>query len=166
MDVGRTTKDNGGAQAIPAHRAILRMSAEIVAQIVDHALSGYPAEVCGLVAGRNGVATAVYPGRNISPTPALAYEIDHNTLARVFDFEEAGLELVAIYHSHPRGPETPSPTDIDLALFSDSVYLIVSLATPDRPVVRGFRIAGDGVREIAVKSEGQGEFSGLLPECV
>ena len=151
-----------------APRAILDRSlpAEIAAQIVEHAQSGYPDEVCGLVAGRDGVATAAYPGRNISPTPAVTYELDHDTLARIFDFEDAGLELVAIYHSHPRGPETPSPTDIAHAFYSDSVYLIVSLATPDRPVVRGFRIADEGVREIAVKSEDQGDVRGLLPECV
>ena len=162
MDEGRTTKDEG-APVIPAHRAILRMSAEIAAQIVEHARSGYPAEVCGLVAGRDGVATAAYPGRNISPTPADTYELDHDTLARVFDFEDAGLELVAIYHSHPRGPETPSPTDIAHAYYSESVYLIVSLATPDRPVVRGFRITVEGVREVAFKLEDRGDVRGPLP---
>jgi [CysO sulfur-carrier protein]-S-L-cysteine hydrolase len=162
MDDGRWTKDEG-TPVIPARQATLRISAAITAQIVVHAQSGYPDEVCGLVAGRDGVATAVYPGRNISPTPAVTYELDHDTLARVFDFEDAGLELVAIYHSHPCGPESPSPTDINLAFFSDSVYLIVSLATTDRPVVRGFRIAGDGVREIAVKSEDQDDVRGLLP---
>jgi proteasome lid subunit RPN8/RPN11 len=149
MDDGRRTKDEG-TPVIPAHPVIFRMSAEIAAQIVEHAQSGYPDEVCGLVAGRGGFATAVYPGRNISSTPAVAYELDHDTLARVFDFEDAGLELAAIYHSHPRGPETPSPTDIAHAYHPESVYLIVSLATPDRPVVRGFRITNDEVREIAV----------------
>ena len=150
MDEGRTTKDGEGAQAIPAHQAILRMSAEITAQIIEHALSGYPDEVCGLVAGRGDVATAAYPGRNISPTPAVTYELDHDTLARVFDFEDAGLELVAIYHSHPHGPETPSPTDIAYAYYSESVYLIVSLATPDRPVVRGFRITDRSARDVTI----------------
>jgi proteasome lid subunit RPN8/RPN11 len=161
--VASAGEDDEGAQAIPAHRAILRMSAEIAAQIVDDARRGYPAEVCGLVAGRGDVATVVYPGRNISPTPAVAYEIDHVTLSRVFDFEDAGLELVAIYHSHPRGPETPSPTDIARACFPDSVYLIVSLATPDRPVVRGFRITNEGVQEVAFKREDPGDVRGPLP---
>ena len=96
----------------------------------------------------------------------ITYELDHDTLARVFDFEDAGLELVAIYHSHPRGPETPSPTDIAHAYYSESVYLIVSLATPDWPVVRGFRITNEGVREIAVTREDQGDVKGLLPGCV
>jgi proteasome lid subunit RPN8/RPN11 len=157
MDAGRTPKDNGGAQAI------LQMPAEIAAQIIEHARSGYPAEVCGLVAGRGDVATVVYPARNISPTPAVAYEIDHETLARVFDFEDAGLDLVAIYHSHPCGPETPSPTDIDLAFISNSAYLIVSLATPDQPVVRGFRIANEGVQEMTFKREDPGNVRGPLP---
>jgi proteasome lid subunit RPN8/RPN11 len=150
MDEGRTTKDDEGARGWPAHQAILRMSAEVAAQIVEHALSGYPDEVCGLVAGWGDVATAVYPGRNTSPTPADTYELDHDTLARVFDFEDAGLELVAIYHSHPRGPETPSPTDIAHAYYSESVYLIVSLATLGRPVVRGFKITDRGAREAAI----------------
>jgi proteasome lid subunit RPN8/RPN11 len=144
----------------------LSLPAEIAAQIVEHAQSGYPDEVCGLVAGRGGVATMTYPGRNISPTPAVAYEIDHDTLARIFEFEDAGLELVAIYHSHPRGPETPSPTDIARAFYPDSGYLIVSLATPDWPVVRGFRIAEERVREIAIKSEDEGDIKNLLPEYV
>ena len=104
-----------------------------------------------------------YPGRNISPTPAVAYELDHDTLARVFEFEDAGLELVAIYHSHPHGPETPSPTDIAQAFYPDSGYLIVSLATPDWPVVRGFRITVEGVREIALKREDRGDVRVPLP---
>ena len=166
MNEGRTTKDDEGAQGIPEHQAVFRMSAEIAAQIVEHARSGYPAEVCGLVAGVAGRATALYPGRNISPTPAVTYELDHETLARVFDFENAGLELTAIYHSHPRGPETPSPTDVAHAFYPDSVYLIVSLATPEFPVIRGFRITNEGVREIAIKREDQGDVRGLLPECV
>ena len=166
MDEGRRTRDDDVAQAIPAHQAIFRMSAEIVAQIVEHARSGYPTEVCGLVAGRDGVGTAAYPGRNISPTPAVAYELDHDTLARMIDFEDAGLELAAIYHSHPHGPKTPSPTDIARAFYPDSVYLIVSLATPEFPVIRGFRITEERVREIAVKSEQEGDARGLLPKCV
>jgi proteasome lid subunit RPN8/RPN11 len=134
-----------------AEQNTLILPARLATAITRHAQAGWPEEVCGLVAGRGGVATAAYPGRNISPTPAVTYELDHDTLARVFDLEDAGLELAAIYHSHPHGPETPSPTDIAHAFYPDSVYLIVSLATPEFPVIRGFRITDEGVREIAVK---------------
>jgi proteasome lid subunit RPN8/RPN11 len=149
-----------------AEQNTLILPARLATAIIKHARSGYPDEVCGLVAGRGDKATAVYPGRNISPTPAVTYELDHETLARMIDFEDAGLELAAIYHSHPRGPETPSPTDIAHAYYSASVYLIVSLATPEFPVIRGFRIKDEGVREIAFESEVQGYDWPRCPECV
>lgn len=140
-----------------AEQNTLILPARLATAIIEHARAGWPEEVCGLVAGVADRATALYPGRNISPIPADTYELDHETLARMIDFEDAGLELIAIYHSHPRGPETPSPTDIANAYYSESVYLIVSLATPEFPVIRGFWITDQGVREISLESEVQGE---------
>ena len=136
-----------------ADKSMLILPAGLATAIIDHARNGLPDEVCGLVAGRDGVATAVYPGRNISPTPADTYELDHDTLARVFDFEDAGLELVAIYHSHPHGPDRPSPTDIASAAYPDSVHLIVSLVAPDEPKLMGFRINCGNTQRIKTKIE-------------
>lgn len=133
--------------------AVLHLPAELGAQLLAHAQQGHPEEVCGLVAGRAGCATEVHPGRNISPTPRVAYELDHDTLARMIAFEDAGLELVAIYHSHPAGPEVPSAADIARAAYPDAVYLIVSLADPARPVLRGFRIVDGKVWEVEIRSE-------------
>lgn len=127
---------------------MLILPLSIAAVIIDHARACYPEEACGLVAGRGNVAVAAYPGRNISPTPRVAYELDHDTLARMIDFEDAGLDLAAIYHSHPAGPETPSPTDIARAAYPGAVHLICSLADPARPVVRGFCIADSCAREV------------------
>lgn len=128
--------------------ASLLLPASIAAAIVEHAQTCYPDEACGLIAGRDGAAVAVYPGRNIAPTPRVAYELDHDTLARMIDFEDAGLELAAIYHSHPHGPETPSATDVAQAHYPDAVYLVYSLADPARPILRGFRIAEGRTREV------------------
>ena len=65
---------------------------------------------------------AVHRGRNISPTPSVAYELDHETLALQIEFEDRGLAYWAIYHSHPQGPETPSETDVRLAFYPEAVY--------------------------------------------
>lgn len=121
------------------------LPASLAAEIVAHARAGYPEEVCGLISGREGAALGVHRGRNISPTPLVAYELDHETLALQVGFEDQGLELLAIYHSHPRGPETPSETDVKLAFYPDTIYLIVSLVEPDRPVLRAFRISAAGI---------------------
>lgn len=126
------------------------LTPEFLAEIVAHARAGYPEEVCGLIAGTDGVAVALYRGRNVSPTPRTAYELDVDTLARQIDFENAGLTLAAIYHSHPRGPDEPSPTDIRLAFYPDSLYIICSLTDRNRASVRGFRIADGQMREVTL----------------
>ncbi len=121
------------------------------AGIIAHAQAGWPEEVCGLLAGHDDHATEWHPGINVSPTPAVTYELDVDTLFKQVAFEEAGLALVGIYHSHPQGPETPSVTDIERAFYPDAVYLICSLAERGRPVLRGFRIVDGRVTEVSIE---------------
>jgi len=134
-----------GADAGPEE---FRLPAELRDEILAHAREGYPEEVCGIIAGKNDIAVALYRGRNVSPTPRVAYELDADTLIRQIAFEEAGLTLAAIYHSHPAGPATPSETDIARATYPDSIYLICSLADPARPTLRGFRIVAGQATEV------------------
>ncbi len=120
------------------------------AEIIAHARAGCPEEVCGIIAGTAEEGAMLYRGRNTSAAPAVAYELDDETLAKQIEFEDAGLAMAAIYHSHPRGPQTPSSTDVERAFYPDSVYLICSVADPDRPTVRGFRIADGQVSEVTL----------------
>ncbi len=128
----------------------LQLPATLARQIVGHASAAYPEEACGLVSGRDRVAVQVHAGRNVSATPRMAYELDVDTLALQIGFEEAGLETVAIYHSHPRGPATPSAADIARAAYPGVVHIICSLADRDRPQLRGFLISGDGFCEVPI----------------
>ena len=112
----------------------------LLAEMVAHAREGYPEEVCGLISGPEGSPGQVHRGRNISATPRVAYELDHETLALQIQFEDQGLALWGIYHSHPHGPEMPSETDVRLAYYPEAVYVIVCLADPGNPVLRAFRI--------------------------
>lgn len=136
------------APRAPTEAEIFRLPDRMCDEIVAHAQAGFPEEVCGIIAGRDGWAVALYRGRNVSSTPRVAYELDVDTLVRQIEFDEVGLTLAAIYHSHPAGPETPSETDIARATYPDSVYLICSLADPSRPVLRGFRIVAGRVWEV------------------
>jgi proteasome lid subunit RPN8/RPN11 len=146
--------------ACPERRETFLLSSAMAEEIIAHARAGYPDEVCGIIAGRDGVGLALYRGRNISGRPATSYELDVQTLARQIEFEDAGLSLAAIYHSHPKGPETASETDVDRATYPDSVYIICGLADPARPSLRGFRILrGDDpvvgqVREVQIEVAG------------
>ncbi len=76
-----------------------------------------PREACGLIAGRGSQAEGIYPISNALNSP-VRFRMDPYEQLKAFEaIEESGLELIAIYHSHPRGPETPSQTDIDEARY-------------------------------------------------
>jgi len=67
--------------------------------------------------------------------------------------EAEGLELIAIYHSHPDGPARPSATDVANAYYPDTVQLIISLADRARPSVRTFTIIDGVVAEVEWEEE-------------
>ena len=125
-------------------------------EIIVHARAGFPEEVCGIISGRDGVAVELHRGRNVSPLPRTTYELDVETLTKQIAFDDAGLMLAAIYHSHPAGPPTPSPTDIARAFYPDSVYIICSRADPAQPSLRGFRILDGTVREVILRDASVG----------
>ena len=51
--------------------------------------------------------------------------MDPNEQLQAFiHIDETGVELLAIYHSHPSGPNHPSPTDLAEAYYPEAVYLI------------------------------------------
>jgi proteasome lid subunit RPN8/RPN11 len=130
-----------------------KLAPRLIQELSTHALECYPEEACGIIAGAcRDVGAALYRGRNVSPTPRVAFELDPETLARQLDFEDAGLAMTAIYHSHPAGPETPSPSDVKRTSegYPDSVILICSLSDVRNPVVRAFRVDSGRIREVAL----------------
>lgn len=131
--------------------AALVLPQSIYAGIIAHARAGAPEEVCGILAGRAGVATELVRGRNEAANPIMDYWVDGQTLLKQFEFEDRGEEMIAIYHSHPVDEAFPSATDARNAFYPDAVYLICSLLHPDRPVIRGFRLIQE---ELAQRPEG------------
>lgn len=119
--------------------------------IVDHARQESPRECCGLLAGRDGRPTQLFQLTNLAPGNTL-YEIDpHQIYELEFrQFPKLGLDVVAIYHSHPATEAYPSPTDRALAFWPEALYLICSLAKPNSPVIRAFQLRDDGVTEARV----------------
>ena len=112
-------------------------------EIIAHALEGAPEEICGILGGRDGVATELVRGRNEATNRIMDYWVDGQTLLKQFDFEDRGEEMIAIYHSHPVDEAYPSATDARNAFYPDAVYIICSLLQPDRPVIRAYRLISD-----------------------
>jgi proteasome lid subunit RPN8/RPN11 len=124
----------------------MRISPDLYEELIEHAASEAPNECCGMIAAQDGQAVRVYRAQNAAASP-LRYEIDGAEQLRIYnEIDDAGLELGAIYHSHTRTEPYPSQTDISLAFYPDSLYIIVGVAGAE-PEVRAFSIRDGQVAE-------------------
>jgi [CysO sulfur-carrier protein]-S-L-cysteine hydrolase len=131
----------------------MRIARSLVDAIVTQARAEAPNECCGMIAAVDGSAVAVHPARNAAASP-LRYEIDGMEQYRIQTaIEDAGHELGAIYHSHTRSAPLPSQTDINLAFYPDSVYIIVGVQDPAEADVRAWRIVDGEVSEAELQIE-------------
>jgi proteasome lid subunit RPN8/RPN11 len=117
----------------------VRISQELLDEMVAHAQRDAPNECCGMIASRDGEAVKVHRATNAAASP-LRYEIDGAEQYRIqMTIDDDGLELGAIYHSHTRSEPYPSQTDINLAFYPEALYVIVGVAG-DEPEVRAYAI--------------------------
>ncbi len=136
----------------------MRIAPELAQELVDHALADLPNECCGMIAGRGGTATRVLRASNSEGSPFM-YVMDPREQLRMMDaIDDAGDDLLAIYHSHTRSAAYPSRTDLELAFYPDTLYLIVSIADRDAPQIRAFRLSkgapeGEQIAEERVEIE-------------
>jgi proteasome lid subunit RPN8/RPN11 len=110
-----------------------------------------PEEACGLVAGRGDQTKLIYPITNMLHD-AYRFRMDPEEQLRAFiSVEDQGLDILAVYHSHPHGIDHPSHTDIDELTFPGVIYLIWYQDT-DKWTCRGYLMhGGSQVSEVALK---------------
>lgn len=107
----------------------------------EHVLSCLPDEACGMLGGLGGEVRLVIPVPNVCHSPFRFRMDPAGQIEAMRRIEEAGLDMVAIYHSHPEGPAAPSPTDLEEAAYPEALYLIWSLGE-DGWSLRAFRFVG------------------------
>jgi len=122
---------------------------EHLSTMLEDVKACYPLEACGIVAGLDGQTTQVFPITNILNSP-VRFKFDPKEQLHIFNkLEEEHWELFGVYHSHPQGPATPSPTDIAEAAYPDVTYLIWS-KSGSIWICRGFKIRSGAVEEITI----------------
>ncbi|HSM70045.1 MAG TPA: M67 family metallopeptidase [Anaerolineales bacterium] len=120
-----------------------------VDEIVKHVNRHVPLEACGLLAGKNDRVEKVLFVQNQAQS-AVRFVMDPSEQLKAFKWiDDYGLDLLGIFHSHPAGPETASPTDIAEAAY-EVVHIICS-RTMDQWILRGFWIAGGKATEITLQ---------------
>src|SRR6201992_2346069 len=131
----------------------MKISQALIDEMIVYALEDRPNECCGMVGGKDGVATKVVPVRNAAASP-LRYEMDPQGQFDALKQIEADGELLAIYHSHTKSAAYPSQTDVNQAAnWPEPIYVIVSLADPEKPDVKGFHLADLKIVDAALEIE-------------
>ncbi len=125
----------------------LRLTSEQWRTITAQLTRELPNEACGLLGGRGGVVEQVMAVENAAHSPVRYEMAPAQQLEAMLALESAGLELTAIYHSHPAGPAMPSPTDVAEAYYPDSLYLICAPDEHGQWRGRAFRIVDGEVSE-------------------
>ena len=134
----------------------LTIRSALADELLAHARAEVPNEACGLLSGdlASGTATAYHPARNADASPYV-YTVHPDDLVRiVLGIEDAGDDLVAIFHSHTHTPAVPSATDRRSAFYPDAFYLLASLADPDAGLaetLRAWRISGGESGEVPLR---------------
>ena len=123
----------------------------LLKEIVSHCKETYPNEACGILAGKNRVVQKVFKMKNMD-TSSVSYLLEPGEQFTVMkEIRQQGLEMTAIFHSHPYTDAYPSAKDIRLAFYEDSFYVIVSLIHK-APVIKAFEIKNGFVTEVEIIS--------------
>jgi proteasome lid subunit RPN8/RPN11 len=118
----------------------LQIPRRLYDEMLAQAVAELPHECCGLLAGRDGRVTHRYPLTNALASP-VRYESEPRSMFAAFkDMRAQGIELLAIYHSHPTSDPIPSRTDLERNFYgAEVVHLIISLPG-GTPTVRGWHL--------------------------
>ena len=128
----------------------MKIARDQLDEILRHAAEDLPNECCGAVAVRDGRVTRVYRLKNVVASP-YRFEIGVDMYGVLEDIEDAGAQLGAIYHSHPRTDAYPSLTDQAWSgQYPDAEWIIVGHVSTE-PVVRSFRVTRDEVTEVPLE---------------
>ncbi|HCG03360.1 MAG TPA: hypothetical protein DEV93_22835 [Chloroflexi bacterium] len=122
-----------------------------VEAMIEQAREQFPNEGCGLLAAENGKVVKFYPIENSDSSP-VHYKMDpKQQLHAMLEIEDNDWDLAAIYHSHTHTRAYPSPEDRRLAFYPETLYLILSLADPEQPIMHAYRMDGDDVTEESIE---------------
>lgn len=138
--------DGGGVSVTMQSLTLTRNDLQ---RMIAHAAAEAPLEACGLLAGRDAKVEKIFLVRNQAQSP-VRFVMDPLEQLNAFEWIEANrMELLGIFHSHPAGPETLSPTDIAEAAYP--VAHVILARTNGAWRARGFWIENGGFREVILQ---------------
>jgi proteasome lid subunit RPN8/RPN11 len=145
IDYEATSTGQNGAVPRP-----LEIPVNIHAAMIDHCLREAPLECCGLLGGKENRVLSIHPLRNLAASET-RYDADPAQVIEAFRWLRArSLEILVIYHSHPKWRAVPSAVDRERNYWGPMPRLIVGLLDAP-PEIRVWRLGSDSQQELPWK---------------
>lgn len=129
----------------------LTLTTEQLQKMIAHVQAHAPLEACGLLAGRGSTVESVLAVANQAQSE-VRFLMDPIEQYQAFEWIDSnGLELIGIFHSHPAGPETVSPTDIAQAAYAVVQIILAPVENAEMWRARGFWLEADSYREVILQ---------------
>jgi [CysO sulfur-carrier protein]-S-L-cysteine hydrolase len=126
---------------------VLTLPREMLDRVLAHARRDHPDEACGVIAGRDGVATRLFEMANADRSPT-GFTFDSAEWLAVYrDVDDADEELLAVYHSHTMTEAYPSRTDVLWSRTTEFAHWLLVSTRGDDDEVRSFVITDGEVVE-------------------
>lgn len=126
----------------------ISLTAAQIRQLVGIAKDALPNESCAFLLGHNDKVAKILPMRNIDESP-VTFSIEPAELLHAYNLAESkGMQVIAIFHSHPAKP-SPSSTDIKFMEINPVIWLIYS--TTESKLKAFVYDDDDIVKEIAIR---------------
>jgi len=124
---------------------MLRIPKAIYQKMLDHAKRESPLECCGILSGKEKTVQKAFELKNTEGSPVL-YSMAPQEQMKVFEeMEKESMEMIAIYHSHPKTIPFPSETDVKLTFYPDVSSVIISLKEEGNPVMKAFQVSKEAI---------------------
>jgi proteasome lid subunit RPN8/RPN11 len=137
------SRDGGGDEASEP----LLVPSDILESLVAHCVGESPLECCGVLGGVGRQVLSHHPLGNVARSET-RYQGDPGDLVQAWRWLRArGMEILAIYHSHPRWEAVPSAVDRRENHWGEMPHLIVSLLA-DTPTMRAWRLTAESQTEL------------------
>ncbi len=115
----------------------------------DDAESCAPEEACGLVGGNGEQVTRINSITNELHSPVRFRMLPEEQLKALLQLEDSGSDLLAVYHSHPSGPDEPSPTDLK-EFFYPGTVMIIWFKVQDGWDAKGYEVVKDSILPVSL----------------
>ncbi|MBE0685772.1 MAG: M67 family metallopeptidase [Anaerolineaceae bacterium] len=120
---------------------------QISKNILEYVDKKYPEESCGLLAGIDNNVTIEIPITNQLHSPVKFFMDPMELYIALEKIDSLKLDLLGIFHSHPKGPPKPSETDIKEFLYP-GVATIICYPESNNWKMKAFLIENDCYTEM------------------